>query len=242
MLCDTNILIDYLNGEPIFLPFFQEGNKSDALYLFQCNGYRAFGASIVRFEFIRIISTMSGHNRWKQIKERKAKTDSKKSQVFSKYAKLITNEARVAKGNKDAPALRAAILRARKENMPNENIERAIKKATEAGAREWERVRYEGYGPGGAALLIEVLTDNRNKVSAEIKHLFSEHGGNLASPGAASWAFTKQPTTDNSQPTTSHWQPTTTVPLSDADLEKLDKLVEALEGNEEVQEVFTNAE
>lgn len=176
---------------------------------------------------------MAGHNKWKQIKERKAKTDGKKSQVFAKYAKLITNEARAAKGNKDAPGLRAAIERARKENMPNDNIDRAIKKATESGGAALEAILYEGYGPGGVALLVEVLTDSRNRASNDLKFLFSEHGGNLASPGAASWAFAKGP---------EGWTATTTVPLEDADIEKLDKLVEALEGNDDVQEVITNAE
>jgi len=186
---------------------------------------------------------MAGHSKWKQIKERKAKTDGKKSQVFSKYAKLIANEARLAKGNKDAPALRAAIERARKENMPNDNIERAIKKATEAGGAALEAILYEGYGPGGVAMLVEVLTDSRNRASNELKFIFSEHGGNLASPGAAAWAFSKEPTTGNSQPATENgWRATTTVPLEDADLEKLEKLVEALEAHDDVQEVFTNAE
>ncbi|MDO8623939.1 MAG: YebC/PmpR family DNA-binding transcriptional regulator [bacterium] len=186
---------------------------------------------------------MSGHNKWSQIKVKKGKTDAKRSQVFSKYAKLISNEARAAKGNKDAPMLRMAIERARKENMPNDNIERAIKKATEGGGAALENILYEGYGPGGVALLIEVLTDSRNRSAGEIKHLLAENGGNLASPGAAAWAFTKEPTTDNLQLTTgSGWRATTTVPLEDADLEKLDKLVEALEANEDVQEVITNAE
>ena len=194
---------------------------------------------------------MSGHNKWSQIKEKKGKTDAKKSQVFSKYAKLIVNEARMAKGNKDAPALRAAIERARKENMPNDNIERAIKKATEGGGA-LEAIMYEGYGPGGVALLIEVLTDSRNRSAGEVKHLLAENGGNLASPGAAVWAFEKRTTPaseDEGTPfrkggTTAHesWVATTTVPLEDADLEKLDKLVEALEANEDVQEVITNAE
>ncbi len=176
---------------------------------------------------------MSGHNKWSQIKIKKGKTDAKKGQVFSKYAKLIANEARAAKGNREAPALRAAIERARKENMPSENIERAIKKATEGGGAAIELILYEGYGPGGVALLIEVLTDSRNRASNEIKHLLAENGGNLASPGAAVWAFEKTP---------EGWKPTTTVPLEDADLSKLEKLVEALEANEDVQEVITNAE
>ena len=185
---------------------------------------------------------MSGHNKWSQIKEKKGKTDAKKGRVFSKYAKLIANEARMAKGNRESPALRAAIERARKENMPNDNIERAIKKATEAGGTALEAILYEGYGPGGVALLVEVLTDSRNRAANELKFIFSEHGGHIASPGAAVWAFGKQPTTDNSQPTTEKWIATTTVPLEDIDLLKLDKLVEVLEANEDVQAVFVNAE
>ena len=176
---------------------------------------------------------MSGHNKWSQIKEKKGKTDAKKSQVFSKFAKLIANEARAAKGNKDAPALRAAIERARKENMPSDNIERTIKKATEAGAKTLEKVMYEAYGPGGAALLIEALTESTHKTAQEIKHLLAENGGNLASPGAAAWAFEK---------TAEGWKPTTTVPLSDENLAKLENLIEKLEAYEDVQEVITNAE
>lgn len=182
---------------------------------------------------------MSGHNKWSQIKIKKGKTDAKKSQVFSKFAKLIANEARAALSassgqvNKDAPMLRAAIERARKENMPSDNIERAIKKATEAGAKTLQEIMYEAYGPGGAALLIEALTDNTNKTAQEIKHLLAENGGNLASPGAAVWAFEKTP---------DGWKPTTTASLADADLQKLETLVEKLEAYEDVQEVITNAE
>lgn len=178
---------------------------------------------------------MSGHNKWSQIKEKKGKTDVVKGRAFSKYSKLITNEAKAAKGNRDAPALRAAIERARKENMPNDNIERAIKKATEGGGAALESVLYEGYGPGGVALLVEALTDSRNRSSNELKFIFSEHGGNLASPGAAAWAFTKDSATKT-------WKPETMVPLSDEDLANLETLVETLEKNEDVQEVFTNAE
>lgn len=189
---------------------------------------------------------MSGHNKWSQIKEKKGKTDAIKGRIFSKYAKLIANEARVAKGNREAPALRAAIERARKENMPNDNIERAIKKATEDSSAALEAILYEGYGPGGVALLIEVLTDSRNRASNELKFLLSEHNGNLASPGAAAWAFEKRNTTTPAPSSTeegmSGWVATTTVPLEDIDLAKLEKLVEALEANEDVQEVTTNAE
>ncbi len=184
---------------------------------------------------------MSGHNKWSQIREKKGKTDAKKSQAFSKFAKLITNEARAARStssgqasvNRDAPALRAAIERARKENMPSDNIERAVKKATEAGGAALLPVLYEAYGPGGVALLIEVLTDSRNRVSNELKHVLAENDGNLASPGAAAWAFEK---------TADGWKPTTTTPIADKDLAKLETLVEKLEAHDDVQEVFTNAE
>jgi YebC/PmpR family DNA-binding regulatory protein len=176
---------------------------------------------------------MSGHNKWSQIKEKKGKTDAVKSRAFSKLAQLIAQEARNTKGDKNSPALRAAIERARKENMPNENIELAIKKATEAGTRDLERARYEAYGPGGAAIIIEALTDNGNKTAQEIKHILSENVGNLASPGAAVWAFEK---------TTDGWKPTTTIALSDEDISKLEMLVEKLEEREDVQEVITNAE
>lgn len=178
---------------------------------------------------------MSGHNKWKQIKERKGKTDSQKSKAFSKYAKLITMEAKKANGNCEAAGLKAAVERAKKENMPNDNIERAIKKATEAGATAMETVIYEAYGPGGVAIIIESLTDNRNKSAQEVKMALGKHGISLASPGSAMWAFKKEQTTN-------HLQPTTTVTLEDDDLTTLEKVVEDLENCEEVQEVFTNAE
>ncbi|MEK7574820.1 MAG: YebC/PmpR family DNA-binding transcriptional regulator [Patescibacteria group bacterium] len=175
---------------------------------------------------------MSGHNKWSQIKRQKGVTDAQKSKTFSKYARLITVESKKAKGNREAPGLRATIEKARAENMPNDNIERAIKKATDNSAI-MESITYESYGPGGCALIIEALTDNRNKAAQEIKFILSQHGFELAGMGAASWAFAKEGMT---------WKPTTTVPLEEADLELLGKLVEALEDNDEVQEVFTNAE
>ena len=112
---------------------------------------------------------MSGHNKWKQIKERKGKTDSQKSKAFSKYAKLITVEAKKVPGNREAPGLKAVIERARKENMPNENIERAIKKAAETSASAMETIVYEAYGPGGVAIITEAPTDNHKKAAQEIK-------------------------------------------------------------------------
>lgn len=176
---------------------------------------------------------MSGHNKWSQIKEKKGKTDAKKSQIFGKYARLITAEARKAGGSLSAPGLKAAIEKARANNMPSDNIERAIKKAVGDTSAAMELITYEAYGPGGVALIIEALTDNRNKAAQEVKHILSEHGSALAGIGSASWAFEKTP---------EGLKATTTVPLSDEDVKALETLTDALESCEEVQEVFTNAE
>ena len=175
---------------------------------------------------------MSGHNRWSQIKHKKGITDAKKSKIFSKLVRFITVEAKLAKGNADAPGLRAAVLKAREANMPQDNIERAIKKAAEPSA-QMENVTYEAYGPGGVGLIIETLTDNRNRTAQEVKHILSDNEASLAGIGAVKWAFQKGP---------GGLVPTTTVPLSDEDLHKLEKLVDELEELDDVQEVYTNAE
>ena len=174
---------------------------------------------------------MSGHSKWAKIKHQKAATDAKKSKVFSKLVRYIAVEAKKAKGDRNAPGLRVAIDKARAANMPGENIDRAIEKA--AGGSDMERVTYEAYGPGGVALIIEGLTDSRNRTSQEIKHLLSAHGAALAAPGAALWAFAK---------TDEGLSPTTTVELKDEELEKLSTLVDALEEHDDVQEVYTNAD
>jgi YebC/PmpR family DNA-binding regulatory protein len=176
---------------------------------------------------------MSGHNKFSKIKHLKAKNDAQKSQHFGKLVRLITVEAKASKGNISSPGLAAAIEKARKENMPNDTIDRAVKKAMTDNSAAMETIIYETYGPGGIAVLISALTDNRNKAAQEIKHVLSLNGFELASPGSASWAFKK---------TNEGWEPTTTMPLEDADIELLEKLVEDLENNEDVQEVFTNAE
>lgn len=176
---------------------------------------------------------MAGHSKWKQIKEKKGKSDAMKSKIFGKFARLITVETKKAGGNLNSPNLKAVIERARKENTPNDVIERAIKKATEAGGQAMESIVYETYGPGGVAIIIEALTDNKNKAVQEIKHILSEQGFELATQGSASWAFKK---------TNGIWEPTMTIPLSDANLEILGNLTNKLEENDEVQEVFTNAE
>jgi YebC/PmpR family DNA-binding regulatory protein len=176
---------------------------------------------------------MSGHNKWSQIKHQKEKTDAKKSQVFSKFAKLIADEARKAKGNRESTGLKTAIDRARAENMPSDNIERAIKKASGSDARIMESALYEAYGPGGCAMLIEVLTDNKNRASQEVKHILSEYGFSLAGVGAAAWAFQKKH---------DGWVAQTTIQLAEADVAALEKLVDSLEVSDDVQNVYTNAE
>ena len=176
---------------------------------------------------------MSGHNKFSKIKHQKAKNDGQKSKVFGKLVRFISVEAKKAGGNLKSPGLALAIEKAKKENMPNDTIDRAIKKATTDNSAAMENITYESYGPGGVAILIEALTDNRNKAAQEVKAILVRHGFELASPGSASWAFTKGP---------EGLVPNMTMPLEDADIEKLQALVEALEENDEVQEVFTNAE
>jgi len=179
------------------------------------------------------INNMSGHNKFSKIKHIKAKNDAQKSKQFGKLVRLITVEAKAAKGNLSSPGLATAIEKARKENMPNDTIDRAVKKAMTDNSAAMENIVYETYGPGGVAILISALTDNRNKAAQEIKHILSLNGFELASPGSASWAFEK---------THEGWKATTTVPLEDSDIETLTKLIEDLENNDDVQEVFTNAE
>ncbi|HUD04136.1 MAG TPA: YebC/PmpR family DNA-binding transcriptional regulator [Candidatus Paceibacterota bacterium] len=176
---------------------------------------------------------MSGHNKWSQIKHKKAKTDGQKAKVFSKYSKLITVEVKKANGDKNAAGVRAMIERARAENVLNDVIDRAIKKATEVGGKEMESIIYETYGPGGCAIIIEALTDNKNKAAQEVKFILSGNGLTLASIGSATWAFEKKG---------SEWIPKTTIEVTDEDADLLGKLVEELEANDEVQDVFTNAE
>ncbi|MBX4198823.1 YebC/PmpR family DNA-binding transcriptional regulator [Candidatus Parcubacteria bacterium] len=176
---------------------------------------------------------MSGHNKWSKIKRQKGATDAAKSKMFSKFAKLISTTSRDAKGDVNSPSLRAAIEKAREYNMPADNIERAVKKGVGGGEEALEAITYEAYGPGGSALVIEALTSNRNKAAQEVKHALTLNGFELATPGSALWAFRKE---------NMEWKPTMTVPLSEEDSSVLEKLMNDLEENDEVQEVYTNAE
>ncbi len=139
---------------------------------------------------------MSGHSKWAQIKRKKGAADVKKGQMFTRLGREITIAARQGGGDPAANfALRLAIEKARAQNMPKENIERAIKRGTgelNEGGGQLEEVMYEGYGPGGTALLVQVLTDNRNRAAAEVRHLFTRGGGNLAATNAVAWMFDKK--------------------------------------------------
>jgi len=178
---------------------------------------------------------MSGHNKWSQIKHKKDITDAKKSKVFSKIVRYIAVEAKLS-GGKESPGLRSAILKAKKVNMPADNIERAIKKASEPSV-SMEAITYEAYGPGGTGIIIETLTDSRNRAAQEIKHLLVKNGFALGGIGSVVWNFTKGKTEEGMI-----WKPNTLTPLSDQDLELLTKLVEELEELDDVQDVYTNAE
>lgn len=137
---------------------------------------------------------MSGHNKWSSIKHKKGAADARRGQVFTKLIKEITVAARMGGGDANAnPRLRAAILVAKTENMPKDNIERAIKKGTgELEGVSYEESAYEGYGPGGAAVYVESLSDNKNRAVAEIRHIFSKAGGNMGENGCVAWMFDKK--------------------------------------------------
>ena len=137
---------------------------------------------------------MAGHSKWANIRHKKAAQDAKRGKIFTKLAREITVAAREGGGDPESnPRLRAAIERARKFNMPKENIERAIKRGTgEIAGETFEEVTYEGYGPGGVAIIVKCLTDNRNRTAAEVRHAFSKHGGNLGTSGCVSWMFERK--------------------------------------------------
>ncbi|MEK7099582.1 MAG: YebC/PmpR family DNA-binding transcriptional regulator, partial [Patescibacteria group bacterium] len=172
--------------------------------------------------------------KWSQIKRQKGVTDAAKSRTFSRFARLITIEAKKAAGNLSSPGLATAIERAKAANMPKDNIERAVTKGASKDAAALEQVVYEFYGPGGVAFIADALTDNKNRTTQEIKHLLSKAGIDLGTPGSAAWAFTKSP--DGSF--------TPNEPLmdvSESDESALGALFEQFDEHEDVQRIFTNA-
>jgi YebC/PmpR family DNA-binding regulatory protein len=237
---------------------------------------------------------MAGHSQFKNIMHRKGKQDKVRSKVFGKLAREITVSAKI--GMPDPafnPRLRAAILAARAENMPKDNIERAIKKASGNDAESYDEIRYEGYGPGGVAVIVEALTDNHNRTAGEVRATFTKNGGNLATTGAVSFMFNHigvvefdakaasadamldaaieagaDDVTSNDdghqifttpetlrdvakaleakfgepRKTALQWKPQNTVALDDAAGEKMLKLIELLDDNDDVQNVYANFE
>jgi YebC/PmpR family DNA-binding regulatory protein len=137
---------------------------------------------------------MSGHSKWSSIKHKKAAKDAKRGKLFTKLIKEISVAAKMGGGDINAnPRLRTAVLTAKASSMPNDNIDRAIKKGTgELEGTTYEEVQYEGYGPGGTAILVQVLTDNKNRTVQEIRHLFTRYGGNLGEYGCVAWMFDKK--------------------------------------------------
>lgn len=176
---------------------------------------------------------MSGHNKWSKIKHKKAATDAQKSKIFGKIVRLIQVEAKKSGGNLDAPGLRLALEKARKANMPSDNIERAIKKGNESGA-DMQEVVFEAYGPGGVGMMIVGLTDNNNRTSQEVRHILSKNGGVFSTPGSVSWNFSKNQDRE--------WVPNSTIPLGEEDADVLENLIEAIEEQEDIQDIYVNAE
>lgn len=175
---------------------------------------------------------MAGHNKWSQIKHKKAATDAKRSRIFGKYAKLIALESKRARGDLNDPGLRAVIERARSVDMPKDNIERAVSRGKSGGGEELFRITYETYGPGGIGILINTVTDSKNRTSQELRHLLSELGYALAEPGSAAWAFKK---------VGEEWEVVTSLPLPPSDEPALLELLEKLDDHDDVEEVYANA-
>jgi len=176
---------------------------------------------------------MSGHNKWSQIKVKKGAEDAKRSKLFSMLVRTITMEAKRAAGNREAPSLKAAIVRAKDANMPLDNIERAVQKGFGGGSESFEEVIYEAYGPAGVALIITGVTDNKNRTTPEVKHLLSEYGGNLSSQGSTMWAFTK----DNE----GNFIPQNSISLTENDEKKLLTLIDEVEAHEDIKNIYHNA-
>lgn len=177
---------------------------------------------------------MSGHSRWAQIKHKKAASDAKKGKLFSKLSRLLTLAAREAGPDpKTNSKLAAAMEEARRANLPKENIERAIKKAGEKEGAELKEVVYEAYGPGGSAVIITAVTDNPNRTTNEIKRILAEHDAKLGEMGSAQWAFEKKGV---------EFVAKFPQALAAEDAKKFENLLEALDNQEEVEEVYSNAE
>ena len=182
---------------------------------------------------------MSGQSKWSKIKRKKQITDAKKGRIFSKLAKLIEVAARKGADVKTNLSLKAVIDNAKAANMPATNIERAIKKGVglDKESSNLEEIIYEAYGSGGVAIIVEAITSNKNRSVAEIKHILSKNGASLSGSGGVRWMFERKIEEGELK-----WLPKQTLKLNDEDEGKLNGLLEDFEENEDVVEVFTNAE
>ena len=237
---------------------------------------------------------MAGHSKWANIQHRKGRQDAARSKLFSKLAKEITVAAKMGDPDPDKnPRLRLAVKEAKGQSMPKDNIDRAIKKATGGDGEEYEEIRYEGYGPNGVAIIVEAMTDNRNRTASNVRSTFSKNGGNLGETGSVGFMFERKgevtysvdagdadavfeaaieagaedvessdeghviwcADTDlnevataleaglgESESTKLVWKPTTTTEMDLDNMQKLMKLVDALEDDDDVQRVTTNFE
>jgi YebC/PmpR family DNA-binding regulatory protein len=217
---------------------------------------------------------MAGHSKFKNIMHRKGRQDAVRARMFAKFAREITVSARLGLPDPNMnPRLRAAIQAARAENMPKDNIERAVKKALGGDTENYEEIRYEGYAPGGVAVIVEALTDNRNRTAPEVRSYFAKSGGALAETGAVSFMFDHVGQIEFEAPAASEdammeaaieagaddvstseekfgeprkaefvWRPQTMIAVDDEAAEKIMKLIDALEDNDDVQKVYSNAE
>src|SRR6267143_1289170 len=205
---------------------------------------------------------MAGHSQFKNIMHRKGKQDAQKSKLFSKLAREITVAAKMGQPDPSMNArLRAAIISARQENMSKDSIERAVKKASGNESENYDEIRYEGYGPGGVAVIVEALTDNRNRAASDIRSYFTKSGGNLGEAGADDVSSNENGHEIYASPETFRdvakaleakfgearkaaltWKPHNTVPVDDETGEKLLKLIDLLNEHDDVQNVYANFE
>ncbi len=178
---------------------------------------------------------MSGHSKWSQIKHQKGITDKKRGQLFSKLGAAITAAAKTEPNPQFNPRLRSAIDKAREFQMPNDNIERAIKKAADKSA-VLEELIFESYGPGGSAILIEAITDNRNRTVAEVKKILHDHEGKWAESGSVRWAF--EQTTDEKGER--NWKAKFPQAVSAEGATKLERLIEAVDDHDDIHAIYVN--
>src|SRR6185437_7598972 len=183
---------------------------------------------------------MSGHSKWAGIKHKKAIVDAKRGQAFTRASREITISAKEGGGSLDGNfRLRLAVQKAREINMPADRIQNAIKRGTgELAGDKLEEIRYEGYGPGGVAIMVDALSDNRNRTSASIRHRLSKGGGNLGESNSVGWMFERKGViAENAEVT---MQPKQTVPVAEDRAVQLLRLMESLEEDDDVQQVYAN--